>query len=426
MKRKKVVFIGLDGVPFNMIDDLASRGVMPNFQKLKEEGYFRRVEATIPDVSSISWSSIMTGKNPGEHGIFGFMEIIEGTYTLRFPNFKSNMEKPFWEGKKAAIINMPMTYPAQKLDGVMVSGFVALDLEQAVYPQEELSFFKDMNYRVDADTQLAKESKDLFLKDLRDTLELRKRAVDHYWNKQDWDVFAVVFTGTDRIGHYFQRAYKDSNHKYHKEFLNFYSEVDKALGKIVDKMDKKDYLIMLSDHGMKPIKSNVYVNKFLEQEGYLSMDKVKNGSDFSGINEKTKAFALDPGRIYLHYKDRYPNGSIEKNDRVQILSDIEKSFLNLESRGEKVIKKVFKKEDLYEGKYSKNAPDLVLLAKHGYGLRGRVGAQTVFGSDDIFEGTHSQDDAFLLVNERALQKSKDVVLNVGSVQGTIKIINNLL
>jgi predicted AlkP superfamily phosphohydrolase/phosphomutase len=105
----KTVIIGLDGVPFGMIKDFAETGVMPNTAELISQGIFKKMHSSIPEVSSVAWSSIITGNNPGEHGIFGFMDLLPDSYKMRFPNFSDLKAPPFWdqwEGK-SVIINVP-------------------------------------------------------------------------------------------------------------------------------------------------------------------------------------------------------------------------------------------------------------------------------------------------------------------------------
>jgi len=167
----KTVIIGLDGVPYHLIDNLSDKGVMPNFKNLKDKGIFKEMESAIPEISSVSWSSIITGVNPGEHGIFGFMDMIPGTYTMSFPNFNSIKASAFWQTMDGthAIINVPSTYPAKPMNGFHVAGFVALDLENAVYPQKYIPMLEDLDYRIDVDSEKGHSSKELFFKDLHRT-----------------------------------------------------------------------------------------------------------------------------------------------------------------------------------------------------------------------------------------------------------------
>lgn len=94
----------------------------------------------------MAWSSIITGANPAEHGIFGFTDFAPGTYRMTFPNFASLKAPAFWERDgegRSVIVNVPATYPARELNGVLIAGFVALNLEKATYPQSWLPYLQD-------------------------------------------------------------------------------------------------------------------------------------------------------------------------------------------------------------------------------------------------------------------------------------------
>ncbi len=209
MLNKRVVIIGLDGMPYRLIRDLADNGTMPNIKALIEEGNFKQMASSIPEISSVAWSSVITGKNPGEHGIYGFTDFIPSSYSISFPNFNSLKAPPFWERRengRSVIINVPSTYPAKAMNGILISGFVALKMEKAVYPPSVLPELEQMGYRLDVDSDKAHKSMDLFLKDLDQTLKARISAYRYFWNKMDWQTFMLVFTGTDRLSHFLWEA----------------------------------------------------------------------------------------------------------------------------------------------------------------------------------------------------------------------------
>ncbi len=74
---QKACVVGLDGVPYSMIQKFMGNGVMPNLRDIVAKGRAVETTVTLPEISSVSWSSFMTGKNPGEHGIFGFTDLHE-------------------------------------------------------------------------------------------------------------------------------------------------------------------------------------------------------------------------------------------------------------------------------------------------------------------------------------------------------------
>ncbi|MFP4634134.1 MAG: alkaline phosphatase family protein [Candidatus Aenigmatarchaeota archaeon] len=388
----KTVAIGIDGVPPEVMEGLVGEGVMENFGRLMEEGKFSRMESSLPAVSSASWSSIITGKNPGEHGVYGFSDMIEGTYSLRFNNFRSLKSKAFWErnNKRNVIMNVPSTYPAEETNGVHISGFVSPDFEKAVYPETLKEKLKEMNYRVDVDSEKGHKSKRLLFKELFDVLDARIEAYRHLWDREDWDTFKLVFTGSDRLEHFLWDAWEDEGHEHREKFLEYFRRVDEVIGEVDSKMDEDDSLIILSDHGMEGVKKNVNLNGWLVEEGLLNLRE--EGKRYNRVGKGSKAFALEHGRIYLNREGKYPRGSVSEDEEEDILNEIKGKLMDLERNGEKVVKEVHRGEDIYKGEEVGKAPDLVVVPKSGYRLRGKM-EEKVF-EDDSFQGMHNR-DAFM-------------------------------
>jgi predicted AlkP superfamily phosphohydrolase/phosphomutase len=139
------------------------------------------------------------------------------------------------------------------------------------------------------------------------------------------------------------------------------------------------------------------------------------------LASEAKAFALDPGRIYVHSKERYPDGSIEANARRAVVDDLMALFESLQIEGEKVIQHAYRGKELYSGSQMHRAPDLVLLGESGYNLRGNWKAKQPFGKG-IFTGKHSQADAFLLVYG---EEARAAVPEEPSVMDIVGIMNQL-
>ncbi len=418
MKKKRVI-IGIDGVPFSLMDDLSKRDIMKNFNILKKEGVFAKMKSSIPHISSVSWSSIITGKNPGEHGIFGFTEIMPGTYSLSFPDFSWLKEKPFWlkEKGKHIILNVPSTYPPQKLNGVHISGFVSPDLEKSVFPKKYLPKLEELNYQVDVDSSLAHKSKTLFLENLFGVLEARIKTYEYFWQKEDWDTFMLVFTGSDRLEHFMWNSYKNENDQHHRDFLKYFKRIDEVIGEIANNIKKEDSLLLLSDHGMERIKTNFYLNEFLRKEGFLKLDQSQK--NYNQIKKETKAFALDPGRIYLNKKGKYPKGSVEKKEEDSLIEKLISSLSKIEKENKKIIKNIHRKEEIYKGKETEKAPDLILIENSGFRLRGSINKRALF-EEDVFSGKHTPDDSFLFVRT----ERKEEIPQKPKVEDVINILNN--
>lgn len=401
----KNVIIGIDGVPHNLIEEFSNKEIMPNFAKLRDEGTLKKMNSSIPAISSTSWGTIITGKNAGEHGVYGFTDVIQGTYTLSFSNFHTFKKPAFWHsnGGKYVILNVPTTYPAQKLDGCHISGFVSPNMEKAVYPKSLLNKIKEFNYKIDVDSEKGHKSERLLFKELEETLEARINTYRYLWNKYNWETFMLVFTGSDRLEHFLWDAYQDPAHEYHDKFLDFFKRIDEIIGEIDEKTNEDDTLLMLSDHGMERVKFNVNLNAYLKEKGYLKLSDDEKKKKYNKIEEGTKAFALEHGRIYLNNKEKYPKGCITKEERENLIEELKDVFKNLEKDGEKVIDEIFEKEKIYKGGQIKKAPDLVLVPNSGYNLRGKL-TEKLFEKSPL-TGMHNR-EAFIYGKGNGLKVPK--------------------
>jgi predicted AlkP superfamily phosphohydrolase/phosphomutase len=396
-KNARTIIIGLDGMPFGMLKNFTETGVMPNAAGIISQGIFKKMRSSIPEVSSVAWSSIITGENPGRHGIFGFTDLFPDSYEMKFPNFNDLKSPPFWdqcEGE-SVIINVPSTYPVREMNGVHISGFVSINFEESVYPKSLVSKLKDMDYRLDVDSQKAHTSMELFLADLDQTLNARIETYRYLWDSQDWQTFMLVFTGTDRLMHFLWNAYEDKEHKHHSLFLEHFRKIDRVIGQINDSVADEDLLIILSDHGFERLDYDVYLNYLLMQHGLL---KFNRGADITlnNISQGTKAFVLDPARIYLNLKGKYPCGTVEHDKAESLLDQLETLFRDLEIDGRAVIKDVYRKEQIYSGPCFNSAPDLVLVGAEGFNLKAKINARQLTDKA-IFTGKHTQDTAFLAI-----------------------------
>lgn len=420
----RTIIVGLDGVPYGVIKHLTDTGLMKNLVHIIEGGVFRQMGSSIPEISSIAWSSIITGKNPGEHGIYGFMDLTPGTYRLFFPNFFNLKSSPFWNienNKRSIIINVPSTYPARELNGVLISGFVALNINKAVYPPELVPKLMEMDYQIDVDSNKAHKSMDFFLKDLDKTLKSRIKAYRYLWDSQEeWDTFMLVFTGTDRLFHFLWNAYENTTHKYHEIVLDHFRQIDMAIGEILDRMDDNDTLVLLSDHGFEALDVEVNINYYLKENGFLALKDGKE-DNFKNIDSSTKAFALDPSRVYVNLQGKYPAGSVKPEDKGRVIEDLISLFESLQIDHRKVIKTIFRSQEIYHGPYFDQAPDLVLLSNKGLNLRANIKAKNLFDKG-VFTGKHSQENAFLIVKGR---ENDDIVPDMPTVADIVTIKDKL-
>lgn len=418
-KHKKAFIIGLDGSPWSLLREYVKNGVMLNLKDILENGYaLQRMDASLPEISSVSWTTFATGVNPGEHGIFGFAALIPHTYSLYFSNSQYIKTPVFWEmlggtveGKNSSlyelykdkikdkyrsiVINIPHTYPAYPINGILISGFVATSLKKAVFPKGIARFLNSIKYAIDVDVKKVHHDKDGFLEDIFKSFEIRKTAIRYFINNEDWDIFVVAITEIDRLHHFFYEAALDEGNLYNSRFIEFYNKIDLFIKEMFDIFQQKSagqgFFMMLSDHGFAPVRKQVYLNTVFQKEGLLCLDE--SGEYYEGILERTKAFCMDPGRIYVNTKGCYPRGCVEEHEKEEVLREAKEVLLNLKHKdGAAVIKKIYSNKEIYHGPASYLGPDLVCLAHDGFALRANTDRKEIF-SDDIFTGMHTYEDA---------------------------------
>ena len=405
-RRPRVAVLGLDGVGAPLVEALTDAGVMPRLAALRRTGTLGRMTSSLPTVSSVSWSSVMTGVNPGRHGIFGFTDVTRDGYATTFPNYTHLRAPTLWDalgarGKTTIVLNVPGTYPAKDILGVMVSGFVAVHLARAVRPASVLDLLAQHDYRIDVDYVNADQRPEAFFTDLFATLAARRRVFRHFATSGDWDCFLGVVTETDRLHHYFWDAWADDAHPWHQRFLDFYAELDAAIGEIADVLGEATPLFLVADHGHTAIESECHPNVWLRAEGLLrfTTDQPRSMAD---LDRTSRVFVLDPGRVYLNLKGRFAEGVVAPGaEAEELLARVGDGLGTLAYPGadgaRRPIKAVHRREAIYAGPHVEDAPDAVLQSHDGFDLKGTLGRTEVFGRSAL-TGMHTYDDALFYVS----------------------------
>ncbi|KAA3611230.1 MAG: hypothetical protein D8M58_14760 [Calditrichaeota bacterium] len=419
-KFTKIFILALDGTPFSFLKKMIASGKMPHFAKLAKQNSFKRMDSVIPPVSSVAWASFLTGKKPEEHGILSFTERNPQTMDWFTPNAghlkcKTIVEKISDLGKRVFIMNVPATFPPKPVNGISICGFLGNDLLKGTYPKNEGKFLVDQGYRIDADTALAKTDFPAFLQDLKSVLEKRIEMMWHYFEQGEWDFFMTHIMETDRLHHFTWEFMETGNPHFVDLYEKFYGRLDELIGQIVSTIDENTALMLLSDHGFTTLKKEVYLNNWLWQNDYLRFTKPVPQT-LHDIHPQSKAYALYPGRIFVNLKGREKNGSVEPGVEYDtLIAELEQKLFEMADplTGEKIIKKVFKGQELYgnpsklelgnENSFSSFA-DLVAIAHDGYDLKGQLWNKDLF-EKTVFNGMHTFDDAFVLFTGSDIDKN---------------------
>ena len=205
--RRRVALIGLDGVSYDQIIDLSNNGYLPNITKLMEDGSLFRMKSSSPSISPVSWTSCITGVNPATHGMFGYMDRRRESYGIYFPNALQIVSPQIWDyvtaaNKTTVAVNVPQTYPAKEINGVLISGFVSLDFKKAVFPQQICSALEQIDYRIDVDFNEHSDDRTIMYEALLYMLKKRRETCNYFMDRVDWNLFVGVISGTGRINLY--------------------------------------------------------------------------------------------------------------------------------------------------------------------------------------------------------------------------------
>ncbi|MEB2284975.1 MAG: hypothetical protein B6D46_11905 [Polyangiaceae bacterium UTPRO1] len=419
--KRRAALVGLDGVGMPLARALVDGGVMPRLGALWRAGTVAPMRSTLPTISNVSWTSLVTGVNPGRHGIFGFTDVARDRYTTTFPNFGHVRAPTLWDalgarGLTSVVLNVPGTYPAQDIVGTLVSGFVAVSLERAVRPAAALAVLRAQGYRIDVDYVAADRRPEAFFTDLFATLAARRRVFRHFL-ATDWDCFLGVITETDRLHHYFWHAWADRGHRWHQRFLDFYAAVDAAIGEVADAVGDATPLFVVADHGHAAIESECHPNVWLQREGLLrfAVDVPRSLAD---MDRASRVFVLDPGRIYLHYRGRFAEGTVAPGaEAEEILEHVAAGLRGLVypegagGGGVRPVAAVHRGTDLYTGPYVGDAPDAVVEPRAGFDFKGSLGRRALFDRSQL-TGMHTYDDALFSVNRPDVSTDALAVVDV--------------
>jgi predicted AlkP superfamily phosphohydrolase/phosphomutase len=288
---KRVLFIGLDGSTFDVLDPLMKAGLMPRLQAFINEGVRGLLETTIPPITPTAWVSWMTGKNPGKHGIFEFLLRRKGTGALPDMPVSARARDglPFWDvlgqmGKRAIVTNVPCTYPPAMANGLMISDFLTpRGRRDFTHPAGLIDEIENKfgPYQLYITEVYSPGKVENILKQLFDELEYKTRVNRYLMDQYEWDVFATHYWGTDRFQHELWHLLDESHpffnrkeHDAHKGRIHqYWGAVDSMLGELFDAVGADATVYLGSDHGFGPIKKFLCFNVWLIEEGLLVLKR---------------------------------------------------------------------------------------------------------------------------------------------------------
>lgn len=428
-RKPRVIVIGLDGATLDLAEPWLASGQLPHLALLSQRGGYGRLQSVWPVLSPAAWTSFATGLNPGRHGIFDFVQRAPDSYNLKLVTARDIRAPTLWRllseaGKRVAVINVPMSYPAEPVNGIMITGLGTPDGQVFTHPPELSGILQAQGYRVNKSVFYRPGNEAAFLKDVYDLTRRVGETALNILCQEPWDFFMVVFRDTDEMAHYFWK-HMDSSHPAHSPrqhapwataLRDYYQYLDTWVGRLVESAGSEVDVIVMSDHGMGPLYKDVYLNEWLRQQGWLkaitqqlppggwlgrigiTRSKISNTLQRLGLAHferwlrtrlrnkisilpannrvtfpdtidwsQTQAYSYGyHGQIFLNVIGREPSGIVDSDtDYRKLISDIESSLRAMtdSADGRAIVTDIIRQRNAFHGPYTYLGADLVIVMR---------------------------------------------------------------
>ena len=288
MAGKPLVVIGWDGATWDLLAPWVQAGKLPNLARLRESGSYGSIQSTPLPISPASWTTIVTGQNPGRHAVFDWFERRPGSYAVDYVHTGRIAAKTLWQyfneaGQRIGVFCPPMLYPAVPVDGFMISGMAAPNVTAAdfAYPPGLMAELESgVGPYLAAEAEVFKYGREeVYLRNLLEWLGYQRLAVRYLVERVPCDAYLLVFMQSDHAQHKFWR-YLDPGYPgydpdrdilYRDSILQIYQALDNLLGEIVEYFGPSASYMLLSDHGAGPTFGILYINRWLQEVGLLRL-----------------------------------------------------------------------------------------------------------------------------------------------------------
>ena len=431
----RVLVIGWDGATFDLLQPLVTRGIMPHLGRLLAKGSHGRLTSTMPPLTSPAWVTFATGKNPGKHSCLLFTKSVFGSHVAPLTNSTDIDGVTMWEAasaraKRVVSINVPMTYPAQPVNGIVLTGMMTPPGADFTFPRDLPERYPSLDsYIVDLNSSGRQQGisiDDLFVTSPADYVaavdEMRRSRTAialEIMRNEAWDLCTLVYTGPDRLSHMLWRelealakGQEAANVRLGHELLDYFRSLDEDLGRFLELVDDETYLLVMSDHGFGPGATEAfYLNSWLRDVGLLAIRKntemvIQPGYWLARFREnrllskivrklgrflplrfrgqlrrqttKIQDAAVDWEKTRAHTVVMAGSiagiqiaNDLPESERQAIIQQLSELLPRVASplNGTPLIKEIIRREDLYTGVHVRDFPELIVIADEGYEIK---------------------------------------------------------
>lgn len=443
----QLVIIGLDGATYRVLDPMRAAGAMPNLSRLLDRGAWGELRSTTPTNSAAAWVTFMTGKTPSKHGVFEFQVRSKPAGPKSIASSRSIHGETIWEalseaGLRVVSMNVPITYPAFPVNGAMISGIpIPNGSRNWAYPEDLGDELERSGYVISIPWRDVQGRVELFLDRLRHMTRKRAAAARYLMERYQPDVITVVFVGPDRLQHCLWQ-FLDSNHPEYRErdarehagaLQNYFYELDRAIGEVLDGLPEDTTVIVLSDHGFQSAEKQLSLNEWLEDQGLLKFRRIGlnllleplrqmdnpmlwrlrtwwHFNKPSGLRTLTPKPSIDWARtkayaswdfqqgVSVNLAGREVAGTVKPGPEYDELRQWLKNQLMAlrdPASGSPVVREVWFKEDYYQGPYADFAADVVLVTEEGFSSSPPPRRHMQFRSTGWASGCHERNGVLM-------------------------------
>lgn len=407
--RPRVLVIGLDCASPDLVFD-TFQADLPHLRQLMTAGRWGVLRSCVPCITVPAWSSMLTSRDPGVLGIYGFRNRSSRSYAeLASADSRAVQHPRVWEqvgaaGQQVIVANVPQTYPVMPVRGSLISDFTTPSPQhQFTHPPtlraEMLRRHPD--YRFDI-SDFRTEDKAALEARLYDVMEAQYQTFDHLLAAEDWRLAIHVNMGVDRVQHGFWR-FHDPQHRRHEPgrfstvIRDYYRWVDGWIGRLLRHVDSETSVLVVSDHGVKRMDGAVALNEWLRLHGWLCLKEPL----LTGITRfdaalidwsRTRAWSTGGyyGRIFLNVQGREPQGVVPAAAVDDTLAELVEQLRTLrDERGQPLAVRAMRPEAVYQA-VNGIAPDLILYFGD---LHWRTVGGLGYGEPITFDNDTGPDDA---------------------------------
>ena len=430
---RRVMIIGLDGVTLDLIRPWVEEGILPTFKKLMQDGAWGPLRSVLPPVTPAAWSSFITGVNQGKHGIFDFASRQDDGYEFGLVNSTLRQAPSFWQlasqaGKRVIVYNVPITYPPERVNGLLVSGLMTPpSAKDATWPPELQQELADAipGLEIAGHTIFQPARQADLVREVFAIHDQNLRAARYLLHRQPWDLFVAEFQHSDTISHIMWKHMDDQGEGLPESVRELaanairdcYRDLDAKVGELIQEAGDGTHVMVISDHGHGRLRYVFSMNTWLLQKGYIQLKRDFRtrfkyllyrlgltpalgfrllhalriagrmqafGQSTAGtLKERLKGLLLSErdvdwsrtraysagyaSPIFINLKGRQTEGSVESGKQYDAVVDqliADLKAIKEPGSDAALFSEFHRRDEIFSGPFTDRAPDLVVLAKN--------------------------------------------------------------